>query len=120
MNAVSVLVMSLLSSVNPSEKFESSKNLSQQFMLISQELEMLEDTDTDYKNKLNTISLKYDNLIQDYVFEEIPQHFKNNIAKIYYDANRYVSVQLNSTCGDMKKRNSRENNVNVGNISELV
>lgn len=108
-NACSVLIMSLLNSIKPSEKFELFKKLSQQFMLVSQELEMLEDTDEDYKNKLNIISLKYDNLIQDCAFEEIPQHFKNSIAKVYYDADRYIPIQLNGTIGNMtKKRNSKE------------
>lgn len=108
-NACSVLIMSLLNSIKPSEKFELFKKLSQQFMLVSQELEMLEDTDEDYKNKLNIISLKYDNLIQDCSFEEIPQHFKNSIAKMYYDADRYIPIQLNGTIGNMtKKRNSKE------------
>lgn len=108
-NACSVLIMSLLNSIKPSEKFELFKKLSQQFMLVSQELEMLEDTDEDYKNKLNIISLKYDNLIQDCSFEEIPQRFKNSIAKMYYDADRYIPIQLNGTIGNMtKKRNSKE------------
>lgn len=108
-NACSVLIMSLLNSIKPSEKFELFKKLSQQFMLVSQELEMLEDTDEDYKNKLNIISLKYDNLIQDCSFEEIPQRFKNSIAKMYYDADRYIPIQLNGTIGNMtKKRSNKE------------
>ena len=119
-NACSVLIMSLLSSVKPSEKFELFKKLSQQFMLLSQEIEMLEDNDEDYKNKINIISLKYDNLIQECAFEEIPQRFKNNIATIYYDANRYVPIQLNGTCGNMKKRSSKELNISIGNLSEVV
>ena len=119
-NAISVLIMSLLTSVKPSEKFELFKKLSQQFMLISQDLEMLEDGDVEYKNKLNIISLKYDNLIQDCAFEEIPQHYKNNIAKIYYDANRFIPIQLNGTIGNMKKRYSKELNIGLGNVGENV
>lgn len=121
-NACSVLIMSLLNSIKPSEKFELFKKLSQQFMLISQELELLEDADEDYKNKLNIISLKYDNLIQDCSFEEVPQRYKNNIAKMYYDADRYIPIQLNGTIGNMaKKRNSKEVIIsNIGTISDVV
>ena len=41
-NAISVLIMSLNNSVKASEKFESFKRLSQQFMILSQEIEGME------------------------------------------------------------------------------
>lgn len=116
-NACSVLIISLLSSVKPAEKFETFKKLSQQFMLISQELEMLDDADDEYKNKLNIISMKYDNLITDTAFEDIPQHYKNNVAKVFWDNNRYIPIQINGTIGNMtKKRDSKD----IKNFSEVV
>ena len=91
--------------------------------MIIKELEILEDTDEDYKNKINILSMKFDNLIQDTSFEEIPSNFKKNVAKMYYDANRYVPIQLNGIIGNMsaKKRNSKEIILsNIGTISEVV
>ena len=73
-NAVSVLIMSLTNSIKASEKFEIFKKLSQQFMLLSQEIEACDGTVS--KETFNLLSLKYDNLIQDCSFEEIPLKFK--------------------------------------------
>jgi len=98
-NAVSVLIMSLSNSIKASEKFEIFKKLSQQFLLLSQELEALEPGEDDIKEKLNIIQLKYENLIQDCAFEDIPQKNKTNIAKIFGEANRYLPIQLNGTSG---------------------
>ena len=98
-NAVSVLIMSLSNSIKASEKFEIFKKLSQQFLLLSQEIEALEPGEDDIKEKLNIIQLKYENLIQDCAFEDIPQKNKINIAKIFSEANRYLPIQLNGTSG---------------------
>lgn len=99
-NAVSVLIMSLSNSIKSSEKFEIFKKLSQQFMLLSQELEALEPDDENIKEKVNIINLKYENLIQDCAFEDIPQKNKTNVAKLFGDANRYLPIQLNGTSGN--------------------
>jgi len=88
-NAVSVLIMSLNNSIKASEKFEIFKKLSQQFMILSQEIEGIETDEID-KEKYNIIILKYDNLIQDCAFEEIPTRFKQQVAKIYTDI--YLSI----------------------------
>jgi hypothetical protein len=116
-NAVSVLIMSLSNSIKASEKFEIFKKLSQQFMVLSQEIEALEGNVT--AEKYNILSLKYDNLIQDCAFEEIPYKYKQQVADIYTKANRYVPIQLNGTCGLISiKRDSRQNT--VPNNAELV
>jgi len=104
-NAVSVLIMSLNNSIKASEKFEIFKKLSQQFMFLSQELENIDGEDLDAQ-KYDIIMLKYDNLIQDCSFEEIPSKFKEQVCKLYSDNNRYVPIQLNGTAGNMIKRNS--------------
>jgi len=99
-NALSVLIMSLSNNIKSSEKFEIFKKLSQQFMLLSQELEALEPDDENIKEKLNIINLKYENLIQDCAFEDITQKNKTNVAKLFGDANRYLPIQLNGTSGN--------------------
>lgn len=109
-NAVSVLIMSLSNSIKASEKFEIFKKLSQQFMILSQEIEGMETDENDNidKEKYSIILLKYDNLIQDCAFEEIPTRFKEHVAKIYTNADRHVPIQLNGTIGNIAKRNSKD------------
>lgn len=115
-NACSVLLMSLLSSIKPSEKFEQFKKLSQQFLTLSHDLETLDEDDEDYKNKLNILSLKYDQLILDCNYEDIPIKYKNYVSKLFTENNRHIPIQLNGTIGMIKKRNSGElllHNLNV-------
>lgn len=115
-NACSVLLMSLLSSIKPSEKFEQFKKLSQQFLTLSHDLETLDDDDEDYKNKLNILSLKYDQLILDCNYEDIPIKYKNYVSKLFTENNRHIPIQLNGTIGMVKKRISGElslHNLNV-------
>jgi len=108
-NAISVLIMSLNNSVKASEKFEIFKKLSQQFMILSQEIEAVED-DEICAEKYNIILLKYDNLIGDCMFEEIPQRYKLLVGELYSKADRYVPIQINGTCGLLStKRDSRQN-----------
>lgn len=101
-NAVSVLIMSLNNSIKPAEKFELFKKLSQQFMILSQEIEGI-DGDIP-KDKIDLFMLKYDNLIQDCAFEEIPQKYKLLVANKYAEANRHVPIQINGTIGNVIKR----------------
>ena len=57
-NAVSVLIMSLNNSINAGEKFEIFKKLSTQFMVLSQEIESIEEEIT--KEKADLLVLKYE------------------------------------------------------------
>ena len=97
-NAVSVLIMSLTNSIKASEKFEIFKKLSQQFMLLSQEIEACDGLVS--KETYNILSLKYDNLIQDCSFEEIPVKYKIEVAKCFSDADRHIPIQLNGIIGN--------------------
>ena len=103
-NAISVLIMSLNNSVKASEKFECFKRLSQQFMILSQEVEGMDEVIE--KEKYVILLLKYDNLIQDCAFEDIPLKYKHLVAKIYNDAEKYIPIQLNGTIGNMVKKNN--------------
>jgi len=81
-----------------SEKFEIFKKLSQQFMLLSQEIEACDGAVS--KETYNILSLKYDNLIQDCSFEEIPVKYKIEVAKCFSDADRHIPIQLNGIIGN--------------------
>jgi len=104
-NAISVLIMSLASNIKASEKFEIFKKLSQQFMVLSQEIESYEQPLQ--KEHYSIIILKYDNLIQDCMFEEIPYRHKLFVANCFTKAERYIPIQLNGNIGNsLVKRNS--------------
>ena len=101
-NAVSVLIMSLTNSIKASEKFEIFKKLSQQFMVLSQEIESIEGDIP--RDKADLLMLKYDNLIQDCAFEEIPERYKIMVGNKFGEVDRYIPIQLNGTIGNVSKR----------------
>jgi uncharacterized protein YutD len=117
-NAVSVLIMSLNNSIKASENFEVFKKLSQQFMVLSQEIDGI-DGDID-KETYDKIMIKYDNLIQDCSFENIPLKYKEQVSKTYTEAGRYVPIQLNGTCGMMLIKRSSGGNGSIELSSQIV
>lgn len=105
-NAISVLIISLSNNFKASEKFEIFKKLSQQFMVLSQDIETIDVNCT--KEQYEVILLKYDNLIQDCMFEEIPNRYKVQVANCFTKAERYIPIQLNGIIGNtIIKRNSK-------------
>jgi hypothetical protein len=87
--------MSLNNSIKASEKCELFKKLSQQFLLLAGQIENdNEITDSDFQ----LLSLKYDNLINDCLFEDIPQRYKLQVAESF--KHRTVPLQLNGTIGN--------------------
>tara|TARA_R110001606_G_scaffold79615_2_gene183832 strand:+ start:6469 stop:7053 length:585 start_codon:yes stop_codon:yes gene_type:complete len=102
-NAISVLIMSLANNTRASEKFENFKKLSQQFMLLSQEIDALEEDNIPIE-EYKLLLLKYENLVQGIDFEEIPISYKNNVSQAYQNANRHIPIQLNGTIGNVVKK----------------
>lgn len=105
-NALSVLIISFMNSIKPSEKFDLFKKLSNNFMELSQEIDSVEGNELS-KDQYEIILLKYENLIKECAFEEIPQKIKIIVAELYYNNSRHIPIQLNGTTGNMKKRNSK-------------
>lgn len=104
-NAISVLIMSLNNSIKASEKCDLFRRLSQQFLLLSGQIE----NDNEItENDFNIIAIKYENLINDVLFEEIPHRYKLQVADAFKD--RYLPLQINGCSGNNKyhKRNSGE------------
>ena len=97
-NAISVLIISLNNSIKASEKCDLFRRLSQQFLLLAGQIENdNEITDSEFQ----LISLKYENLINDVLFEEIPTRYKLQVAERF--KNRVVPLQLNGTIGSNVK-----------------
>ena len=99
-NAVSVLIVSLNNSIKASEKAEGFKKLSQQFMSLTQEIDTFDDENIITTDKYNMLVLKYDNLINDCAFEEIPTRYKLSASKAFSANNRAVPIQLNGVIGN--------------------
>ena len=97
-NAISVLIISLNNSIKASEKCDLFRRLSQQFLLLAGQIENdNEITDSDFQ----LISLKYENLINDVLFEEIPNRYKLQVAESF--KHRTVPSQLNGTIDNNMK-----------------
>ena len=93
-NAISVLIMSLNNSIKASEKCDLFRRLGQQFLLLSGQIENdIELTENDF----NIIAIRYENLINECLFEEIPSRYKIAVAESYKD--RHVPLQLNGAIG---------------------
>jgi hypothetical protein len=100
-NAVSVLIMSLNNSIKASEKCDLFRRLSQQFLLLSGQIE--NDVELD-ENDFNIIAIKYENLINDVMFEEVPDRYKQQVSESFKD--RYLPLQLNGCSGNNKYHKS--------------
>ena len=109
-NAISVLIMSLNNSIKASEKCDLFRRLGQQFLLLSGQIENdNEITDNDF----NIIAIKYENLVNDCPFEDIPYRYKIQVAESFKD--RYVPLQLNGTIGNNKRPNSFKGEIVISN-----
>lgn len=105
-NAISVLIISLNNSIKASEKCDLFRRLGQQFLLLAGQIEN-DDEITD--NEFSILALKYENLINDILFEEIPNRYKMQVIESFKD--RHLPLQLNGTIGNnisFKKANSAE------------
>lgn len=105
-NAISVLIMSLNNSIKASEKCDLFRRLGQQFLLLAGQIEN-DDEITD--SEFSLLALKYENLINDILFEEIPNRYKLQVVESFKD--RHLPLQLNGTIGNnttFKKTNSAE------------
>jgi hypothetical protein len=99
-NAVSVLIVSLNNSIKAAEKHENYKRLSQQFMTLSQEIDAFDDENIITKEKYDMLVLKYDNLVNDCSFEDIPTRYKLNASKVFNSNGRATPLQLNGVIGN--------------------
>ena len=70
------------------------------------------DTELD-ENDFNIIAIKYENLINDCLFEDIPYCYKITVAESFKD--RYVPLQLNGTIGNNKRPNSFKGEIVISN-----
>ena len=122
-NAISVLIMSLNNSIKASEKNDLFRRLGQNFLLLSGEIENdNEVTDHDF----SIMVMKYDNLVNECLFEEIPARYKEQVAECFSD--RHVPLQLTTSVRMARPTRSSvksdvvvsPNNAAVASGSEIV
>ena len=102
--------MSLNNSIKSSEKCDLFRRLGQQFLLLRGQIENdNEITDNDF----NIISIKYENLVNDCLFEDIPHRYKIQVVESFKD--RHVPLQLNGTIGNNKLPNSFKGEIVISN-----
>ena len=104
-NAISVLMMSIINNIKAGEKYDNFKRLSQLFLELAQEIDAIEGNEVDI-DKYNMFVLKYDNLIRSCDFEHIPNKIKTEVSMLFQNNNKHIPIQLNGTIGGFK-RNSR-------------
>ena len=110
-NAISVLIISLNNSIKASEKCDLFRRLGQQFLLLAGQIEN-DDEITD--NEFNLLALKYENLVNDILFEEIPNRYKMQVIESFKD--RHLPLQLNGCSGNNKHHVSATHSSNSAEI----
>ena len=95
-NGVSVMVLSISNQPTVPEKVELFKNLSNQFLLLAHSIEALEPENIT-RDIINSTTEKYDILLQNCLFEDIPKRYKMEVIKAF--EGRAVPLQLNGASG---------------------
>ena len=99
-NGVSVLIMSITQNLKSAEKTEVFKSTSNSFLLLTHEIESYEDIDNE---KINILQEKYDSIIQNVPFEEVPNKIKLEISISFKNMGKAIPVQING--GSIVARN---------------
>ena len=90
-NGCNILVLSFFNQLRVAEKSEHFKNISNDFMKLSHIIESC-----DIENMI-PLSEKYDSLVIQVLFEDIPNKYKKEVINIF--KNRYRPIQLNGCSG---------------------
>ena len=91
-NGLSVLIMSITTNLKSAEKTEIFKNTSNSFLLLTHEIEGIEEIDNE---KINILQDKYDAIITTVPFEDIPKKIKLEIANNFKSMNKALPIQIN-------------------------
>jgi len=115
-NGVSVLLISYQSNLKVAEKYELFKSLSNQFLQLAHDVEGKDPEELD-RNAVNILIEKYDSLIANCQFEDIPKGIKVEVIKIF--EGKALPLQLNGGSGLVIKQNNN-NNRDINPVVELV
>lgn len=108
-NGCNILILSFFNQLRVAEKCEIFKKLSNDFMKLSHCIESninLED--------IPMLNEKYDTLIIQVAFEDIPNQYKKEVINIF--KNRHKPIQLNG-CSGLTEPSTPVANANIGNFA---
>lgn len=120
-NGVSVLILSLQSNLKVPEKVELFKSLSDQFLLLSHQIDKYEENEIT-KDIVNNLTDKYDGLVQQVNFSEIPRKYKIEVITLWDKEQKSLPLSLNGVSGIRinKKRFSNHNSgAVIGHAGEI-
>jgi|TARA_Y100000389_G_scaffold185501_1_gene204963 hypothetical protein len=100
-NGASVLILALQNNIKVPEKVELFKSLSNNFLQLAHQLEGIEEEDIN-KEHINTFTEKYDSLVIQCQFEDIPKKIKLEVIDLW--EGRSIPLQLNGASGLKKKK----------------
>ena len=103
-NGVSVLILSLQSNLKVPEKVELFKSLSDQFLLLSHQIDKYEENEIT-RDVLSNLTDKYDSLVSQVSFGEIPKKYKIEVITLWDKEQKCLPLNLNGVSGiRIKKR----------------
>ena len=105
-NGASVLILSLQNNLKVAEKVELFKSLSNNFLQLAHQLEGIEEEEIT-RESINVFTDKYDSLVIQCQFEDIPKKIKMEIIDLWNEEQRSIPLQLNGASGIKRKKNSR-------------
>lgn len=108
-NGASVFFLAIQNSLKVPEKVELFKNLRHSFLTLAHTFENIIDSNEEItSNDISNYMDKYDNLVNQVLFEDISHRHKQFVADLFYEEGKPLPIQLNGGSG-LKKRNSNSN-----------
>lgn len=120
-NGVSVLILSLQSNLKVPEKVELFKSLSDQFLLLSHQIDKYEENEIT-KDIVNNLTDKYDALVQQVNFSEIPRKYKLEVITLWDKEQKSLPLSLNGVSGiriNKKRFSNNKSEADIGHAGEI-
>lgn len=115
-NGASVFFLAIQNSLKVPEKVELFKNLRHSFLTLAHTFENIVDNDEEItSNDIANYMDKYDNLVNQVLFEDISYRHKQFVADLFNEEGKPLPIQLNGGSGLSKKRKS-PTKAELGNI----
>jgi hypothetical protein len=117
-NGASVFFLAIQNSLKVPEKVELFKNLRHSFLTLAHTFENIVDNDEEItSNDIANYMDKYDNLVNQVLFEDISYRHKQFVADLFNEEGKPLPIQLNGGSGLTKKRKS--GSFKVPNVAQL-
>ena len=116
-NGISALLLSMQTNLKVNEKCEAFKSLSHNFLLLAHQLESYGDEEVN-RDIINSLVDKYDNLVAQMAWEEIPRRYKLEIKMLWEDEKKHLPLNLNGLSGLLTPKR-KSGSFKVPNVAQL-